>query len=137
MNPNSANQIWSKWSFHVRPEIRVGLPFEDVRSNVARFFRKAFGSASIMHIQQEPDGYLIEVITEGQPVHDPNFQRYIERSCAIFFQYGFGWNTETEMTAKLLAGSRQDGTPADQLLMVPRTEQTTAVWGVQHGERTL
>ena len=124
MNPNSQNQRWSKWVFFVEPGRIFRRAWTDVESNCARFGRKAFGSASQMRVRHQQrigrsSGYLIEVLTEGSPVHDPQFQNYMRENWQRFFQQGFGPNTRMRMTAKLMAGSRQDGTPRAQMLIMP------------------
>ena len=94
----------------------------EVRANCARFGRKAFGSASQMRVRRNSRGYLIEVLTEGAPVHDPAFVDYMRCAWQVFFEHGFGLGTKTKLTAKLMAGSPQDGKPSEQLLMMPALE---------------
>lgn len=81
--------------------------------------RKGFGSSSQMRIRKIGLQYVIEVRTEGKPVHDPGFVKYMADSFSKFFKVGFGNGTTTETEAKLEAGSRQDGTPAEQLMILP------------------
>lgn len=119
MNPNSANQRWSKWTFTVHSGGTRRPTLLDVQANCARFGRKAFGSASQMRVQVWNDGRVtIEVMTEGAPVHDPAFVDYMKRAWARFAVNGWGAGTTLQLETKLLAGSRQDGTPSDQLVMV-------------------
>lgn len=123
INPNSKNQIWSKWTFLVIPGVIKNRPFREVEINCARFGRKAFGSSSEMRLRQNKYGvmteYCIEILTEGHPVHDPQFCDYMLRNFRRFFVSGFGTGTKVKMTTKLMSGSRQDGTPSDQLLVIP------------------
>jgi len=120
MNPNSQNQLWSKWVWFVVPGTIKQRPFSNVRDNLARFGQKAFGSSSQMRIRQTGRGYIVEVLTEGHPVHDPQYVAWMRSNWERFFVSGFGMGTTVKMTAKLMAGSRQDGTPPDQLLIIPK-----------------
>lgn len=122
MNPNSTNQRWSRWAFVVRPGGTKRPPFEDVKANAARFARKGFGSASQMNVSSYSDGTVrIMVRTEGHPVHEPT---YVEWMTAQWQRWALnGWGPGTVLScaeAKLEAGSRQDGTPADQLIIAPQ-----------------
>jgi hypothetical protein len=72
-----------------------------------------------MRIRQTPRGYIVEVLTEGHPVHDPQFKQYMADNWRLFFVSGFGLGTAVKMTAKLMAGSRQDGTASEQLIIMP------------------
>jgi len=119
VDPNSQNQRWSKWVWFVKPGRMIQRPFVDVKANCARFGRKAFGSVSRMNVTQTGRGYIIEVLTEGHPVHDQNFVEYMRENWEEFFVSGFGLGTKVKMTAKLMAGSRQDGTPSAQMLIIP------------------
>src|SRR5688572_14340093 len=104
MNPNSANQVWSKWTFRVEAT-RVPAPsFALVRENCARFGRKAFGSATQMRITHEARGrWLIDVRTEGVPVHDPAFVTFMYENWRRFFRNGFGGAATVTCTSKLEA----------------------------------
>jgi hypothetical protein len=117
MNPNSTNQIWSKWTFTVHPQKLVD--FATVKQNCARFGRQAFGSVSQMRITQNLQDWVIEIRTEGVPVHEPAFVTYMYENWCKFFYNGFGVLSTVACSSKLEAGSRQDGTPADQLIIVP------------------
>lgn len=117
MNPNSNNQVWSKWTFDIRPQKHVSMQW--VKSNCARFGRKMFGSASEMRISYQNGVWKIEIRTEGAPVQDVRFVQYIEQIWNKFLLAGFGGDANVCTTMKLEAGNKQDGTPSDQLVMVP------------------
>ena len=119
MNPNSAHQTWSKWTFRVTPGRTVVRSFDQVKENCARFGRKAFGSVAQMRVTLLPLGYLVEVRAEGHPVHDPAYVDYMAAQWRRFFDSGFGAGTVVVCETKLEAGSRQDGSPSDQLIIVP------------------
>jgi len=135
MNPNSANQRWSKWVWFVVPGRTMQRPFANLKENCARFGRKAFGAASQMCITQNARGYIVEVLTEGHPVHDGTYVQYMRAQWQKFFEEGFGLGTKTKLTAKLMAGSRQDGTAADQMLIVPSIRFDHG--GLTDGQRTV
>jgi hypothetical protein len=141
MNPNSTNQMWSKWAWFVAPANGLeAIPrkWEEVRTNIARFGRKAFGSASQMNIRQTGRGYIIEVLSEGHPVHDPAFVAHMRQAWDQFFKCGFGLGTTSSMTAKLMAGSRQDGTPSDQMVIMPTLTILDSQFTEEfHGKRAL
>jgi len=125
MDPNSQNQIWSKWVWFVEPRglMRVDhADFARVQHNVLRFARRAFGSVGQMRISQTGRGYIVEVIAEGHPVGDKIFQDAMKSSWERFFKAGFGQDTTVKMTAKLMAGKRPDGKPPDQMLILPTLE---------------
>ena len=119
MNPNSANQRWSKWVITIRPGGTKKPPFATVKANCARFGRSRFGSASNMRVTAYPDRVLVEVLTEGSPVHDPQFVSHMRAMWDGFAAQGWGRGTTVELDARLMAGSRQDGTPSDQLIIAP------------------
>lgn len=119
MNPNSQNQRWSKWVWFVVPGIIKSRPFREVVDNISRFGRKGFGSSSQMRVRQTGRGYIIELLTEGAPVHDPTYRKYMDECWKKFFTNGFGQGTTVKMSAKLMAGSPQNGQPSEQMLIIP------------------
>lgn len=119
MNFNSANQTWSRWTITVRPKNLMFRSMDEVRENTSRFFRKGFGSATQMRLHKEDDTWTFDLRSEGHPVQDPDFCRYMTQQIGHFFLVGFGVGTETTVNVKLEAGSAQDGTPSAQLLVLP------------------
>lgn len=120
MNPNSGHQRWSKWTFTIGPGGTKRPPFADVRANAARFGRKVFGSASQMRVRVWRDGrVVIEVRTEGHPVHDPAYVASVRALWLRWALVGWGVGTTLQLTTRLEAGSREDGTPPDQLILAP------------------
>ena len=124
MNPNSRNQLWSFWEYRVYPDGTRRPPFALVKVNCARFGRLLFGSASEMRITEATDEYgrlywEVAVRTEGHPVHDPAYTEWAHAQWTTFFRSGFGPTCEVRCHARLEAGDRQDGTPADQLIIMP------------------
>jgi hypothetical protein len=119
LNPNSANQIWTEWRWTVHPGRRVRRPFEEVKTNLARFAALAFGSVTRLRIGEFTNGYRIEITTEGAPLHDPDYRDYMDRNWKKFLILGFGEGTNVQLETKLLAGSRQDGKAPDQWIEIP------------------
>ena len=120
MNPNSKNQLWSKWTWTVYPGRKVALPFEPLKQVIAKFTRGHFGSASQMRITEKLDHYIIELLTEGKPAHDYVFVDQITARFQSFFKHQFGPGTQTSLSGpRLMAGSRQDGSPPDQMIILP------------------
>lgn len=120
MNPNSAHQLWSKWTIVVRPDSVVVPDFETVRLNAARFLRKAFGSTTSMRLRQFPKAWVIEVLTESSRHPDDRGDfLYLARACRDFFCVGFGLAADVRVKARLMAGPRMDGGAPDQLIVLP------------------
>lgn len=120
MDPNSRNQRWSKWQWTVYPGRRVAVPFEPIKRVIANFARQHFGQAGQMRITEKLDQYVIELLTEGKPAHDPSFVRYTAAVFENFFTVQFGVGTRTvQAEPRWMAGSRQDGSPHDQMIMLP------------------
>lgn len=124
MNPNSRNQRWSKWVFDVFPGDRRPA-FAVINLNAARFARRVFGSAGAQRVTElyRNGRYVItiEARVEGHPVHDPAYVEWMTAQWARWAQKGFGPTAVVVLVlAKLDAGDRQDGTPADQLIMLER-----------------
>jgi hypothetical protein len=120
MNPNSTHQLWSKWIVTIRPT-GPGVPqFEYVTTNTARFMRKAFGSAASCRVRQIARAWVVEVLADAQyhPLDADSFDA-LSRHFTQFFRNGFGESADVRVKARLMAGSRIDGRPPDQLLMMP------------------
>lgn len=123
MDPNSLNQRWSKWRFHVLSGGACRPAFADVKQAASVFGRLHFGSVAAMQIREFREGgkpvYVIEVRTEGKPVHDPQFVPWMHAQWVRWGERGFGPGTEVALLeAKLEAGDRQDGSPRDQLIIM-------------------
>jgi hypothetical protein len=124
MNPNSTHQRWSLWEYRVYPDGTKRPDYATVKKNAARFGRVLFGSASQMRLTCATDQYArlyweIAVLTEGHPVHEPLYAEWMHKQWARFFRQGFGPSCEVQSHARLEAGDRQDGRPADQLILLP------------------
>jgi hypothetical protein len=73
-----------------------------------------------MQLTHYPNGgWVIKVRSEGHPVHDPQYVRHIGGAWSRFLRNAFGQNSEIDFSVKLEAGNRQDGTPAEQLIILP------------------
>lgn len=120
-NPNSQHQRWSHWAFYVRASSSKRPPVQEVRVNAQRYFKAGFGTAGRVRVIQRGLLYIIEVQVEGPPVHDPGYRAAVKKDFADKFMFkGFGASALlVRFNAKLLAGSPEDGRPADQLLVLP------------------
>jgi hypothetical protein len=131
MNPNSQHQMWSKWTWKITPP-KTNMPsfgrahrisrgrIEQVKTNIARFANKCFGTNGQMNVLQYTDGsVLVRVRVEGHPVHDPAYVIHVREAWDVFLRNGFGQRSTIEFSAKLEAGDVQDGKPADQMIILP------------------
>ena len=123
MDPNSSHQRWSFWEYRVYPAFAQRPAFALVKANCGRVGRLLFGSTSRMRLRCATDAtgrlyWEIAVLTEGHPVHDPQYTEWMHTQWRTFFQRGFG-ACEVHAHARLEAGDRQDGTPPDQLIIMP------------------
>lgn len=120
MNPNSANQLWSKWIVVVRPNVRFQPSYETVLTNVLRFVRKGFGSGGQLKLEQFPKAWVVTFLVDAQRhPNDPETFKYFGRAFTLFFNNAFGSQAEVVVKARLMAGPRLDGRPPDQLIMLP------------------
>lgn len=124
MNPNSTHQMFSLWEYRVYPDPARRPQFSTVKANAARVGRVLFGSATEMRLVCATDDagrlyWEIAARTEGHPVHDPHYVEWMHANWQRFFHEGFGATCEVQAHARLEAGDRQDGRPADQLIIVP------------------
>ena len=124
MDPNTRNQRWSLWEYRVYPTGTKRPDYATVMNNCARFGRLIFGSVSRMRLRHATDEYgklywEITVMSEGHPVHDPKYAEWMHNQWIRFLKNGFGTLCEIRTHARLEAGDRQDGRPADQLIMLP------------------
>jgi hypothetical protein len=122
MDPNSANQIWSEWTFVVR-EAGKHPPFADVKKNVAVWLRKGFGSAGQAKVEELAQGWRIVARVEGAPAQDPGYVAQVRRGFRRFVEQGWGPLAVESVDAKILAGNKGDGAPADQLVVMPHIIQ--------------
>lgn len=126
---NSEHQRWSLWEYRVYPDVTKRPDFETVKANCARFGRLVFGSVSQMRIRNATDDYgrlfwEIVVLSEGHPVHDPAFVDWMHAQWRTFFHNGFGPTCEIRVHARLRSGDREDGTPPDQLIILPTLKES-------------
>jgi hypothetical protein len=121
---NSQHQLWTLWTYTLRPSPRCHPSFEDVRENCARFGVKAFGMTAAMRVRgvsrpQDRDNWEIEVLAEGVPGHDPRYAEWMHRQWMRFFRSGFGSSCQVAADVCVMAGDRQDGMRPDQMIIVP------------------
>jgi len=118
-NPNGQNQRWSKWLFTIY-ETGRSVPRKDVEYNVARWLRAGFGSVGTVRLRRTATGWEIKAIVEGAPAHDPGYVAQVRREFHTrFIEKGWGPLAFGEVSATVLAGSKQDGKPAEQWVSIP------------------
>ena len=125
---NSQNQRWSFWQYRVFPDSTKRPTYELVKENCARFGRLVFGSASQMRLRQATNDvgrlyWEIAVRTEGHPCHEAQYVEWMHTNWKRFLKEGFGQSCEIHCHARLEAGDRQDGTPPDQLIILPSLQK--------------
>lgn len=132
MDPNSKNQLWSRWTatIFVRYKTVHSTPTfqNEMRAACARFYRKLFGSATELKIDQTQvmrpglkTKFVVDCRTEGHPAPDPAFRRAQMDEIAAFFgknlrRYG---EVNVHIDVKIEAGDAGDGKPPAQLIMGP------------------
>lgn len=118
--PNSQNQRWSRWLFGVRTDRRRPSVQECIE-NARRFFVKGFGSAGRVRCDRRGTYYSFVVEVEGPPAHDPAYREHVKAQFAEHFvARGFGQGARlVTFEVGLLSGSHEDGSPPDQLLVLP------------------
>lgn len=142
MDPNSAHQRWSRWTVRIALGPGPRPTLAEVVENARRFVRAVFQTtagrvrvveeatvggtteppAAVIARAARPlvaDVVVIQAEVEGVPVHDAGYVESVRRQFLDHFvARGFRGSTGT-VEAALLAGTREDGTPGDQLLVVP------------------
>lgn len=126
---NSANQRWSYWKVCVTPgRVQPARHAPDTVRQLATFVRAHFGLATQMNVHTAPGQLTLEVRSDGRlDAHDPDCVQFLRERFQEFFERACGPGTTTTLTGKLEAGSRQDGSPPEQLIMLPRFSE------MQHG----
>ena len=118
MDPNSANQLWSRWTFSVYSDRTV--PAQDLRENADRWLRQGFGSCGRFRLRFRRNGaVMIEADVEGVPAHDPGYVASVRMAFARFVEQGWGPVAQAQTEVQLLAGDAQDGRPRSQLVVMP------------------
>lgn len=142
IDPNSQHQLWSRWIIGIEASPQKLPSVREVIANARRYFAAAFkSSVGRVRCDQQGTYYCITVEIEGPPAHDPEYVAALQRDVeARFVAKGFGHSaTVTRFVTGILAGDRQDGTPPEQMLVMPQLvlppELVRA--GAAHGERPL
>lgn len=124
MDPNSAHQIWSHWTFTVESTGRAPR-FALVKENFARWCRARLSSVGQLKCGQRARGvtmvWTLEARLEGVAAHDPDLVRFVEADFAReFVDKGFGPLARATVSVRVLAGDVQDGSPRSQLIVTPK-----------------
>lgn len=122
INPNSQHQMWSRWTFQVRADLRKVPRYIDCINNSRRFFKLLFGSVGRARCDQVGRDFTFTVELEGVPAHDPQYVKDVKRQFTKHFMHrGFGFSARlTLFEVGVLSGDKQDGKPPDQLLVLPQ-----------------
>lgn len=122
MQVNSANQIWSRWTFGVQASPDKLPLLRECKKNFAGWCKMGFGSAGRARIfKPSVLEYVFEVEVEGPPANDPQYKTHIKREFIGYFMFkGFGYQSSlVRFDVKPLAGHFEDGKPADQMIVIP------------------
>lgn len=131
IDPNSQHQLWSEWIFTIYTGSKRA-PFGEVKYNAAKWLRQGFGSVGRAKLEEQivtatlPDHskvlenvVVITVQVEGAPAHDPGYVASVRRGLSRFVEQGWGAMAASTVTVRVLAGDVQDGTPRQQLVVMP------------------
>lgn len=131
MDPNSQNQLWSRWTTSITVPFHVTHVsdsfFQEMISTTARVYRQLFGSVTELKIERESLPYLntstfrIDCRTEGAPAPDLVFRKRQMAEIARFFgknlhRYG---QVDINIDVRIEAGDIGDGSPRSQLILAP------------------
>ena len=118
-DPNSANQLWSKWTFKVY-EVGKHVQRADVEYNAAKWLVKGFGSAGRVIVKQMVFGWDIECLIEGPPAHDPAFVAKVRQQFwRDFVEKGWNGLSWGSVNVRVMAGDLQEGKPRPQMIEMP------------------
>ena len=124
MNPNSAHQLWSLWTFEFTA--RHAVPY-NVSYNARKFFKQLFNTdVGQVRVNSWPTDsfkttlWSIDLRIEGPPAHDPDCRASVQKQFTEhFMKRGFRLPQFKSMEVSILAGDVQDGKPPDQLIVMP------------------
>ena len=139
MDPNSAHQQWSEWTFvvEVAASSPAQLTLDEVATPLGRFFTATMGSAGRMKIHQAYNParrrsvWTVTVQIEGEHVYEAGWRNHVLQAFTLAAQRRFGAGVRVQMDVRLLAGQTEDGTPNSQWLILPTIEdEAVALFGV-------
>jgi hypothetical protein len=122
VDPNTTHQRWSHWTFRITSPSPLRRPtVEEVRVNALKFARVCFkSSVGQVRVRKRGAAYRVDVRIEGPPVHDFAYRLAVERTWnERFVLAGFGPAATCRVSARLIAGSREDGSTPDHLIVAP------------------
>lgn len=132
MDPNSAHQLWSRWTLTVEELGRTVGP-KEMAANIPKWLTAVFGSVGRARFNRHTASmplsagsvgvrftvWEVTVEIEGKPAHDPAFVGFVEREWAKVIEKGWGRTAVPGVSVKILAGDEQDGAPRKQLVVMP------------------
>lgn len=130
MDPNSAHQLWSRWTAIVTVPFSAIQASQEFRGAMidtsARFYRGLFGSVSELNVDARQLGpasseFVVVCRTEGAPAPDAEFRRRRMADISAFFgrnlsRYG---DVNVRVDVHVEAGDVGDGKPPAQLILGP------------------
>lgn len=124
INPNSQNQMWSRWNFGVQADLNKMPSLRECEANAKIYFRKLFGSVGRGRVLRHGNYYAFQVEVEKGGAHDPDYQTAVKKDFIGNFMFkGFGYSARLiRFKVRILAGNKEDGKPSDQLLVIPRIQ---------------
>lgn len=119
MDPNSAHQLWSQWTFQIWDNGKHP-PFEEVKDNARRWLRQGVGSVGRVRIEENVRTWTIIAQIEGADANDPTYvlsvRNHFQKN---FVAQGWGPLAVGEVSVEILAGDDQTGRPRSQLIVMP------------------
>lgn len=118
-DPNSQNQLWSKWTFKIFDGGKI-LPEQEVFKNLHAWLIKGFGTAGRFKLERDLWGWKAVVEIEGPPANDKEYIRHVKTQFQKnFVEQGWGNFAVGTVAVKILSGDKQDGTDRSQLIVLP------------------
>jgi hypothetical protein len=125
MDPNSAHQQWSEWTFTVVAD--ESPSYNAIVDNVRRVTAALFGPHGQVRVDPVRRGYRcqIQAETSRDSVMDPQWRIRVKALMTMLISNG--WKGAAKVLwdePRLLAGSPEDGRPVCQWLIMPSIDTT-------------
>lgn len=130
IDPNSAHQLWSRWTFKLKsPTLARQPPQTPLHVAFQRWCSSTFGSVGQAHADEwehthaptgtkVAKGYILWAEVEGPPSTDPSYHVFIRKQFRLFVDLNWGRDVLFEMDVNILAGDAEDGKPPRQLVVI-------------------
>lgn len=117
MDPNSANQLWSMWTFTIR-EAGRRVSRAEFEHNMVRWIRMGFKHGRCK-VTQRPLGWKVEVLVEGVQANDPAYVASVKKGFADFVRKGWSLGAWGKVECQVMTGEVEQGKPRSQMIEVP------------------